>query len=138
LDELKLRGSWGQLGFDGNTPPNNQFTLFNVDPALANYAITGSNTKFSQGLVRLLAIRIPDGKDEQTDIGLDGSLWNSKLYFSADYFFKKSDGLLFPTFGRLYWVVLQLPLSILEILKTRDLIPPGIQRKSIKRFLNLM
>ena len=98
LEELKLRGSWGQLGFDGNTPPNNQFTLFSVDPSLSYYAITGSNTTTNQGF-RSSALGNPNTgwqKDEQTDIGLDVALWNSKLYFSADYFFKKSDGLLFP------------------------------------------
>ena len=28
LTELKLRGSWGKTGFDGNTHPNNQYTLY--------------------------------------------------------------------------------------------------------------
>ena len=34
--------------------------------------------------------------DIQTNIGLDGTLWNSKLTFSADWYIKKSTGLLFP------------------------------------------
>jgi TonB-dependent starch-binding outer membrane protein SusC len=72
--------------------------LFSVDPSLSYYAITGSNTSTAQGF-RSSALGNPNTgwqKDEQTDIGLDVALWNSKLYFSADYFFKKSDGLLFP------------------------------------------
>jgi hypothetical protein len=34
--------------------------------------------------------------DIQTNIGLDGTLWNGKLTFSADWYIKKSTGLLFP------------------------------------------
>jgi hypothetical protein len=33
MTDLKLRGSWGKLGFDGNTPLINQFTLYAGDPA---------------------------------------------------------------------------------------------------------
>ena len=98
LNELKLRGSWGQLGFDGNTPPNNQFTLFSVDPSFSYYDIRGSNLSTVQGF-RSSSLGNPYTgwqKDEQTDIGMEATLWNSKFYFSAEYYYKKSTGLLFP------------------------------------------
>ena len=41
LTELKLRGSWGKTGFDGNTPTNNQYTLFGSSPGFSYYDING-------------------------------------------------------------------------------------------------
>jgi TonB-dependent starch-binding outer membrane protein SusC len=98
VNDLKLRGSWGKLGFDGNTPLTNQFTLYNGDPAASFYDITGSNNAIVRGF---RAAHLGNPKtgwqtDIQTNIGLDGILWNSKLTFSADWYIKKSTGLLFP------------------------------------------
>ena len=98
LSELKLRGSWGQLGFDGNTPLTNQFTLYGGDPASSFYDIAGTNTSVVRGIRQVSLGNKKTGwqTDIQTDIGLDGILWNNKLSFSLDWWVKKSTGLLFP------------------------------------------
>ncbi len=98
LTDLKLRGSWGKLGFDGNTPRTNQFSLFGGDPSSSFYSITGNNTSATQGF---RAINLGNPKtgwqaDIQTNIGLDAIFWNNKLSFSADWYIKKTTGLLFP------------------------------------------
>ena len=97
LTDLKLRGSWGKLGFDGNTPLNNQYRLYGGDPGSSFYDITGSNTNAVLGFRNTNIGNLKTGwqTDIQTNIGLDGTLWNGKLTFSADWYFKKSTGLLF-------------------------------------------
>jgi TonB-dependent starch-binding outer membrane protein SusC len=98
ITELKLRGSWGKLGFDGNTPLNNQYTLYGGSPGTSFYDIGGINTGSVQGFNNTAIGNPKTGwqTDIQTNIGLDGILWNSKLTFSADWYIKKSTGLLFP------------------------------------------
>ena len=98
MTDLKLRGSWGKLGFDGNTPLINQFTLYGGDPGMSFYAINGSSNTALLGFRNTYIGNPKTGwqTDIQTNIGLDGTLWNSKLTFSADWYIKKSTGLLFP------------------------------------------
>ncbi len=98
ITELKLRGSWGKLGFDGNTPLINQFTLYGGDPGSSFYDIRGTSNVATQGFRQTNIGNPKTGwqTDIQTNIGLDGILWNNKLSFSADYYIKKSTGLLFP------------------------------------------
>jgi TonB-linked SusC/RagA family outer membrane protein len=98
LTDLKIRGSWGVLGFAGNTPPYNQYTLFGGDPGTSYYDINGVSTSVVQGF-RATSIGNPSTgwqKDHKTDVGFDAILWNGKFSVSADYFKKKSEGLLFP------------------------------------------
>jgi len=98
LTDLKLRGSWGKMGFAGNTDPLNQYTLFGGGTGDAYYDITGASTSAVQGF---RSTRIGNPKtgwqtDKKTNIGLDAIMWNGRLTFSADYYHKKSEGLLFP------------------------------------------
>ncbi len=98
MTDLKLRGSWGKLGFDGNTPLINQYTLYSGSPGTTFYDINGNSSTTTPGL-RFTYIGNPKTgwqTDIQTNIGLDGTLWNGKLSFSADWYIKKSTGLLFP------------------------------------------
>ena len=54
LTELKLRGSWGKTGFDGNTPPNNQYTLYGSGPGFSYYDINGiSSGNIQPGLAQV-------------------------------------------------------------------------------------
>jgi TonB-linked SusC/RagA family outer membrane protein len=97
LNDLKLRASWGKLGFDGNTPLTNQFTLYGSGPGTSNYDIFGNNNP----VLGFNATHLGNPKtgwqtDIQTNIGMDGILWNGRLSFSADWYIKKSTGLLFP------------------------------------------
>jgi TonB-linked SusC/RagA family outer membrane protein len=99
LTELKLRGSWGKTGFDGNTPTVNQYTLFGSGPGFSYYDING----ISYGNIQPGFAQVTQGnahtswqKDLVTNIGLDAVLWNGKLGVTADVYNKNSTGLLFP------------------------------------------
>ena len=98
LNELKLRASWGKLGYDGNTPLLNQFALYNGDGFSSFYDIRGTGNVAVQGFRQTNMGNPKTGwqTDIQTNIGLDGILWNGRLSFSADWYIKKSTGLLFP------------------------------------------
>jgi TonB-linked SusC/RagA family outer membrane protein len=99
LTELKLRGSWGKTGFDGNTSANNQYTLFGSSPGFSYYDING----ISYGNIQPGFAQVTQGnahtswqKDVVTNIGLDAVLWNGKFGITADVYNKNSTGLLFP------------------------------------------
>ena len=98
LTDLKIRGSWGKLGFAGNTDALNQFTLFGGSQGNSYYDINGSSSSVVQGFT---ATRIGNPitgwqKDTKYDVGADAIILKGKLTFSADYYNKKSEGLLFP------------------------------------------
>jgi TonB-linked SusC/RagA family outer membrane protein len=93
ISNLKLRGSYGQMGADAGNPfqyysgytfgsvsggyvfDDNVLTLGMVAPGVVNDNLTWINTK-------------------TTDIGIDINLLKGKLGFTADYFEKKREGLL--------------------------------------------
>ena len=106
LDDLKLRASWGQTG---NQEINNlaRYTIY-----VSNYGVnedggqsygTGYDIAGTNG-----GIILPSGfkRDQlgndnlkwetttQTNVGVDFSLWNSKLYGSFDWFYKTTDDIL--------------------------------------------
>ena len=98
LTDLKIRGSWGKLGFAGNTDALNQFTLFGGSQGNSYYDINGTSSSVVQGFT---ATRIGNPitgwqKDTKYDVGADAIILKGKLTFSADYYNKKSEGLLFP------------------------------------------
>ncbi len=100
LMELKLRGSWGKTGFDGNTPINNQYTLFSSGPNFSFYNING----ISYGNIQRGFSQVNWGnahtswqKDVETNIGMDAVLWNGKFGITADVYNKNSTGLLMQT-----------------------------------------
>lgn len=98
LTDLKIRGSYGILGFFGNTDPFNQYTLFGGNVGDAYYDIAGTNNAPAQGF-RAIRIGNPTTgweKDIKTNFGADAVLWNGKLTFSGDWYKKKSTKLLFP------------------------------------------
>ncbi|MFC6096310.1 SusC/RagA family TonB-linked outer membrane protein [Flavobacterium qiangtangense] len=87
INELKLRGSWGQTG---NQEVQNKITQ-------AAYALSGADGYYLYDDLELVnGISVartpnPDLKWEvvtQYNIGLDFSFWNDKLYGSVDYYNK--------------------------------------------------
>ena len=99
LTDLKLRASWGKTGFDGNTDPNNQYTLYGGGPGGSYYDIYGNSVgNIQQGFrpVRFGNAKTSWQEDVVINVGLDGVLWNGKLSITADWYNKKSTGLLFP------------------------------------------
>mgnify|MGYP002425854832 CR=1 FL=1 len=91
LSNLKLRASWGKNGND-NIPEFGYTAL-----TAMNY-----NTLFGRDAQKYIgskAARLanPDLKweeSEQTDIGLDFGFFNNALTFSADYYIKKTNGMI--------------------------------------------
>jgi TonB-linked SusC/RagA family outer membrane protein len=97
LNELKIRGSWGQSGYYGNTSPFNQYTLYGGSPPTSYYDLRGTGTSSLQGI---RPVTIGDNKtgwqdDVMTDFGLESILWKGKLSLTADWYTRRSNGLLF-------------------------------------------
>jgi TonB-dependent starch-binding outer membrane protein SusC len=97
INDLKLRGSYGTMGNQLAVSPQNQFYSYGGSPSTTFYALNGSFSSSAQGFA---ATRIgnSDAKWETnitSDIGLEGSLLNSKIGFKFDYYQKKTKDLLF-------------------------------------------
>jgi TonB-linked SusC/RagA family outer membrane protein len=98
LTDLKLRGSWGKTGYNGNTNPLNQYNLYNQNISESYYDIFGTSNNPVRGF-RLVNIGNPHTGWEQdvvTNLGLEATLWNGKLSITTNWFKKESKGLLFP------------------------------------------
>lgn len=91
LTNLKVRGSWGKNGND-----NIGDFRYTVLTAMGNNVLFGKNAvKFNGSKSNGLAN--PDLKweeSEQIDLGVDFGFFNNALTFSADYYKKKTNGML--------------------------------------------
>ena len=91
LSNLKFRASWGKNGND-----NIGDFRYTVLTSMGNNVLFGKNaTKFNGSKANATAN--PDLKweeSEQTDIGFDFGFFGSALTFSADYYVKKTNGML--------------------------------------------
>jgi hypothetical protein len=97
IADLKLRGSWGKTGFYGNTDPYNQYTLWGGGPASSYYDLNGTSNTILQGL-RMVRIGNPNTgwqEDVATNVGVESIFWNGKLSVTADWYDRRSNGLLF-------------------------------------------
>ncbi len=82
INDLKIRGSWGKVGNDVGIGDY---------PYLALYDIT------AQGGLNFKQLANPDitwEKTTQTNIGIDLSMFNSRITFTADAYLKKTNDLL--------------------------------------------
>lgn len=91
VSDLKLRGSWGQTGFQeiGN------YTFQTVLRNTLNYVFNGEQRTG----VAQRALASPDVRWEtstQTDIGLDLGLFENRLLINADYYIKETEDILVP------------------------------------------
>jgi TonB-dependent starch-binding outer membrane protein SusC len=98
LTDLKLRASWGESGYNGNTNPLNQYTLYGGSPTSSFYDIFGTSNSLVRGFSRVQYGNAKTGwqKDIMTNIGFESTLWKGKLSITADWYDKRSTGLLFP------------------------------------------
>lgn len=91
LSNLKLRASWGKNGNDNIA----EFGYTSLT-AMGNNVLFGKNAvKFNGSKATRLAN--PDLKweeSEQTDLGVDFGFLNNALTFSADYYIKKTNGMI--------------------------------------------
>ncbi|MEM8965805.1 MAG: TonB-dependent receptor [Bacteroidota bacterium] len=97
IDDLKVRGGWGQMGNSLNVDPNNQFSLFAASLGNSSYDVTGSNGSVVEGFFRS-RIGNPAAQWETSttaNIGFDGSFFGGKLDLVFDVWRKNTEDLLY-------------------------------------------
>jgi TonB-linked SusC/RagA family outer membrane protein len=98
ISDMKIRGSWGQMGNQLAVSPQNQFYSYGGDAGSSFYDINGAGTSSVQGL-RPTRIGNPNAKwetNETVDIGFDAGLLKNKITVKFDWYQKKTKDLLFP------------------------------------------
>ena len=95
LSNLKLRASWGINGNDrlGNF-------MFAAQTAAGNNYVFGSGALGNETIINGVKTTVTPNelleweRSNQTDVGLDLGFFGNALQFTADYFFKRTDGML--------------------------------------------
>ncbi|WP_461489829.1 SusC/RagA family TonB-linked outer membrane protein [Pontibacter sp. HJ8] len=90
IDNLKLRGSWGALGNQDVVSPGNYYSLLNTGYAYNFDGNAVDGAWQSTGANPLATWE----KVYMTDFGVDFSIFRGKLDVVADYYIKKTDGIL--------------------------------------------
>jgi TonB-linked SusC/RagA family outer membrane protein len=97
IDDLKIRGGWGQMGNSNTVNPNNQYSLYGGDIGASSYDINGSNSGAIIGF-RRTRIGNPNAQWETAvtqNIGFDGTLFNGRVDVIFDLWRKDTKDLLF-------------------------------------------
>ncbi|MBC8033813.1 MAG: SusC/RagA family TonB-linked outer membrane protein [Chitinophagaceae bacterium] len=89
LSELKLRGSWGRVGFNGIPNYAYQFIL-NQNSS----ASLGSGTQPGAFINALGNDELKWEITEMYNAGVDVGLWDNKVLIQAEYYNRKTDGLI--------------------------------------------
>jgi TonB-linked SusC/RagA family outer membrane protein len=89
INELKLRGGYGRTG-NANI---GSFTYVNAITLNKNYA-SGSTRTFGSQQTGFANPDLTWEKNDQTGIGMDIGLFDSKVVLTADYFIRNSNGML--------------------------------------------
>jgi len=97
INNLKIRGSWGKAGNNGNIAGNNAYTSFATGNGQSSYGIGGSMNSVTPGFYQsqLGNPNVTWETDKITNIGLDGTLFNNHWDFSVEWYKKSISGLLF-------------------------------------------
>lgn len=93
VSSLKLRASWGQLGNQNIPDFAYQNTYANTVPLGYSF---GSNVQVGAAATQLSNPDISWERTTTMDIGLDAGFWDEKLSLTADYFNRKTTGILTP------------------------------------------
>lgn len=95
LSNLKLRAGYGETG-NQSIPEEAAYTVYRPDVEYANYDLRGANTSVQSGY-----IKSRNGNREllwetakQTNVGLDVGLLENRIELNADYFIKRTEGML--------------------------------------------
>lgn len=97
VDDLKLRGGYGEMGNSNNVDPNNQFSLFAANLGRSFYDISGSNGSVAEGFFRS-RVGNPGAQWETavtSNVGIDASLFGGSLDVVFDLWRKDTEGLLY-------------------------------------------
>ncbi|MBS1601373.1 MAG: TonB-dependent receptor [Bacteroidetes bacterium] len=87
ISELKLRAGWGQNGNQEGIGSYGYVPLYNI--TVSNDSLTGSPRPYTQAPMNLTW-----EKSSQTNIGLDATLFNGRIFFSGDFYIKKTKDVL--------------------------------------------
>jgi len=96
INDLKLRGSYGEAGNNGNITGANAYTTYNSGFGSSYYGIQGGSNTITQGFYEATIgnTKTTWETDKILNVGIDASLFNH-LDLSVEYYRKQSDGLLF-------------------------------------------
>jgi TonB-linked SusC/RagA family outer membrane protein len=97
LNDLKLRGSYGTSGYNANVRGENGFSTFGSSVSRSYYPIGGQINASNQGFFAstLGNLATTWETDKMANVGVDVTVLNNKLDFTAEYFQKDSKDLLF-------------------------------------------
>jgi len=122
---LKIRGSYGSTGNDGNTTP--QYVSIatggpSYGPGANSNGYTFDNVFYPGATVGSAANNaLAWEKQLQLNAGFDITFFKNKFSLSADYFEKKVNGLLFTPSASLYLGTVPIPLSNIGSTKTHGI-----------------
>lgn len=97
VDDLKIRGGWGEMGNSNNVDPANQFSLFASSKSRTLYPVAGQNSGANTGYA-VSRIGNPNAKWETSttlNIGMDATLFDNKLDVILDWWKKDTKDLLY-------------------------------------------
>jgi TonB-linked SusC/RagA family outer membrane protein len=97
INDLKIRGGWGESGSISDINPTNPYTLFGQQVNQSYYDINGTSNNPYAGLY-VSQYGNPATtweKDILTNIGFDATLFHNKIDLSLEWYKKLVDGLLF-------------------------------------------
>lgn len=94
LNAFKIRASWGQLGND-NIGSFGYMSTIRIGNVSDNYVLgPGQEVVTGASLSRPGNPNLKWETSQQTDIGIDASFFNNKLYLTADYYVKDTKDML--------------------------------------------
>ena len=97
VDDIKIRGGWGEVGNVNNIDPSNQFTQFGINLDLGSYDIGGTGNSGTQGFYRS-RIGNPNATWETAvtyNVGLDAIFLDGKLDIIVEIWNRTTEDLLF-------------------------------------------
>lgn len=96
LDDLKLRGGWGQMGSIDNVSAGNQFTLFGSNVGTSWYDISRANNSAAVGYRpgRSGSLTTVWEFSETTNFGLDASMLDGRWELAVDVYQNNTNDLL--------------------------------------------
>ena len=90
VSQFKLRGSWGQTGFEGIGNYDSQAGIANTTTPVFG----GDATPFGATITRLPNIDLEWEITEMLNFGLDLAFLNNRIQFNADWYERQSDNLI--------------------------------------------
>jgi TonB-linked SusC/RagA family outer membrane protein len=96
LNDMKIRASYGESGYNGNVGAGNAYSSFSTNPGNSSYPITGSISTAQAGFyaTQYGNTKTTWERDKTFNIGFDATLFNH-LDVNAEYYKRTSSDLLF-------------------------------------------